>query len=101
MLFVLAGDWTLVTKNAFDFRGPAGAPGTGGHYQHVALHAGLVCLNAEDMDRSLQLAMFDAVLDLLDEEGDLINQGIEASVSAVDPEEIEIMRYTLPVEAPT
>jgi predicted nuclease of predicted toxin-antitoxin system len=39
MSFVLAGDWTLVTKNSFDFRGPAGAPGTGGHYRQVALHA--------------------------------------------------------------
>jgi predicted nuclease of predicted toxin-antitoxin system len=100
MAFVLAGDWTLVTKNSIDFRGPAEAPGAGGQYRHVALHAGLVCLNAEDMDRSLQLAMFEAVLDSLAEQGDLINQGIDANVSEIGSEEIEIVRYTLPVDAP-
>jgi len=96
MSFVLAGDWTLVTRNSFDFRGPAGQPGARGHYQHVVLHAGLICLNADDLDRSLQLAMFAAVLDILAEDGDLINQVIEASASATDPEEIEIVRYAMP-----
>lgn len=97
MAFVLAGDWTLVTKNSYDFRGPADAPGSGGQYQHVELHAGLVCLNADDMDRSLQLTLFAAVLDVVAEEGDLINQGVEATVSATNPEEIEIERYALPM----
>ena len=96
--FVVAGDWTLVTKNSYDFRGPADAPGTGGLYQHVDLHAGLVCLNADDMDRALQLEMFDAVLNALAVEGDLINQAIEANVSEIDLGEFEILRYALPVE---
>lgn len=43
--------------------------------------------------------MFEAVLDSLAEEGDLINQGIEASVGEIGSEEIEIVRYTLPVRA--
>jgi hypothetical protein len=50
------------------------------------------------MDRSLQLAMFEAALDSLAEEGEFINQGIEASASETGSEQIEIVCYTLPVE---
>lgn len=39
--FVVAGDWTFVTRNARDFRGPRGLHGK------QAVHAGLVCLNAD------------------------------------------------------
>jgi predicted nuclease of predicted toxin-antitoxin system len=42
---ILQGDWTFVTKNSVDFRGPAGKPGSKGQYADVALHAGLICLN--------------------------------------------------------
>ena len=42
---ILDGDWTFVTKNSVDFRGPIGALGSKGQYADVVLHAGLVCLN--------------------------------------------------------
>ena len=38
--FILAGDWTFVTRNSADFRGMADRPGTKGQYADVALHAG-------------------------------------------------------------
>jgi hypothetical protein len=52
----LEGDWTFVTKNSIDFRGPASEPGSRGQYADVAVHAGLICLNGpEGMDLDLQL----------------------------------------------
>ena len=48
---ILDGDWTFVTKNSVDFRGPASRPGSKGQYADVAFHAGLICLNGpEGMD---------------------------------------------------
>jgi Domain of unknown function (DUF5615) len=37
--FILDGDWTFVTKNSIDFRGPANRPGTNGQYADVRLPA--------------------------------------------------------------
>jgi len=42
---ILEGDWVFVTKSAYDFRGPSGAPGTKGQHAKAELHAGLICLN--------------------------------------------------------
>ena len=42
---ILSGDWTFVTRNAYDFRGPAHAPGSKGEYAKTTLHPGLICLN--------------------------------------------------------
>ncbi|MFC0805236.1 DUF5615 family PIN-like protein [Ensifer sp. P24N7] len=42
---ILEDDWTFVTKNSVDFRGPKDKPGTKGQYADVAIHAGLICLN--------------------------------------------------------
>lgn len=94
--FVIAGDWTLVTKNSYDFRGPAAAPGTSGHYQDLPIHAGLICLNGDDMDGLMQRALFSAVLDALQEDGDLINRALEAHM--LDTGEIVIERYDIPDE---
>ena len=44
---VLEGDWTLVTRNAYDFRGPEAAPGTRGQYQRAEIHAGLIASTAQ------------------------------------------------------
>jgi hypothetical protein len=41
--FILDGDWTFVTKDSVDFRGPDSAPGSKGQYADVAIHAGLIC----------------------------------------------------------
>jgi len=43
---VVDGDWTFVTGNSVDFRGPASSPGSKGQYADIPLHAGLICLNA-------------------------------------------------------
>ncbi len=43
---ILEGDWTFVTNNSIDFRGPADKPGSSGEYADVRLHAGLVCVDA-------------------------------------------------------
>ena len=42
---IVDGDWTFVTRNSVDFRGPLDAPGSRGQYANVALHAGLICLD--------------------------------------------------------
>ncbi len=42
---ILEGDWTFVTNNSTDFRGPANEPGSSGEYADVRLHAGLVCID--------------------------------------------------------
>jgi hypothetical protein len=89
------GDWTFVTKNAVDFRGPADRPGAKGQYAGVALHAGLICLGAADaMDLDLQLELFEVALDELAGDPDLVNQVLEVTADAAD--EIHILRYALP-----
>jgi hypothetical protein len=49
--FILDGDWTFVTRNSVDFRGPLSRPGSRGQYAGVVIHAGLVCLNGPDSCR--------------------------------------------------
>lgn len=61
---ILAGDWTFVTRNAIDFRGPANKPGSRGQYADVTVHAGLVCLNGPfGMDLDMQVELFEQALD--------------------------------------
>jgi predicted nuclease of predicted toxin-antitoxin system len=53
---ILDGDWTFVTRNSVDFRGPSSRPGSRGQYVDVEIHAGLVCLNGPDgMDLDVQI----------------------------------------------
>ena len=95
--FILAGDWTFVTRNAIDFRGPAARPGSGGQYADVAIHAGLVCLaGPEGMDLDMQLDLFDEALSELARATDLVNQVLEISIDTDD--QITILRYELPSE---
>jgi hypothetical protein len=62
--FILDGDWTFVTRNSIDFRGPSSRPGSRGQYADVEIHAGLVCLNGPDgMDLDVQIEMFEQALD--------------------------------------
>lgn len=52
---IIDGDWTFVTRNSIDFRGPRDAPGSKWQYAHVVVHAGLICLNGPvGMDLDLQ-----------------------------------------------
>ena len=46
--FILEQDWTFVTRNSTDFRGPSNQPGSKGQYADVPIHAGLVCINGPD-----------------------------------------------------
>jgi hypothetical protein len=95
---ILDGDWTFVTRNSIDFRGPRYAPGSGGEYADVALHAGLICLNGPvGMDLDLQLELFQTALDELERDSDLLNQVLEVSLPDAE-DEIEVLRYKLPPE---
>ena len=93
---ILDGDWTFVTKNTVDFRGPKDVPGSRGQYANVAIHAGLICLNGPPgMDLDLQLELLEVALDELDRDDDLLNQVLEVTLEDPD-EEIEIRRYRPP-----
>jgi hypothetical protein len=92
--FILDGDWTFVTTNSIDFRGPSSGRGSKGQYSDAALHAGLICLNApEGMDLDLQLELFELALHEISD-GDLINQVLEITIE--DQTEIRVLRYALP-----
>ena len=91
---ILAGDWTFVTKNSVDFRGPAERPGTKGQYADVALHAGLICLNGPPgMDLDMQAELFEQALDELEANIDLVNQVLEITWGE---DALDVRRYRLP-----
>jgi hypothetical protein len=92
---ILDGDWTFVTKNSVDFRGPAQTPGSKGQYADVEIHAGLICLNGPvGMDLELQFELFECALDELADGAGLVNQVLE--ITATEDDEIAILRYGLP-----
>ena len=96
--FILDGDWTFVTRNSVDFRGPSSRPGSRGQYADVEIHAGLVCLNGPDgMDLDVQIEMFEQALDELADDADLVNQVLEITLE--NGEEFRILRYRLPAES--
>jgi hypothetical protein len=91
---IIDGDWTFVTKNSIDFRGPSSSPGSKGQYADVAIHAGLICLNGpEGMDLEIQRELFEIALDELGDD-DLVNQVLE--VTLTEQNEIHVLRYALP-----
>jgi hypothetical protein len=91
---ILEGNWTFVTKNAIDFRGPPDAPGSRGEYADVELHAGLICLNGPPgMDLDMQRELFRQALDELALAPDLVNQVLEVTLG---DEDLHIRRYSLP-----
>ena len=92
---ILNGDWTFVTRNSVDFRGPTSNPGSRGQYADVVIHAGLICLNGPDpMTVDVQLELFEQALKEIATDGDLINQVLEISVD--EGQELHILRYRLP-----
>lgn len=94
---IVDGDWTFVTKNSVDFRGPKNAPGSRGQYADVAIHAGLICLNGPPgMDIDMQIELFELALKELALDPDLVSQVLEISVDSED--ELHILRYSLPKE---
>ena len=93
---ILEGDWTFVTKNAIDFRGPDAKRGSRGQYAHVEIHAGLICLDAAGgMDLDLQIRLFQQALKEVGD-GDLINQVLE--VYLTDEGDVHVLRYRLPAD---
>jgi hypothetical protein len=93
---ILNGDWTFVTRDAIDFRGPDGHRGSKGQYADVQLHAGLICLGAAGaMDLDTQLRLFKEALAEVGD-GDLINQVLE--IYLTDKGDVHLLRYRLPAE---
>ena len=94
---ILNDDWTFVTKNSVDFRGPEDKPGTKGQYADVAIHAGLICLNGPPgMDLDMQIELFEQALLELDAGPDLVNQVLEITLD--DDDDLHALRYALPAE---
>ncbi|HHG4593442.1 DUF5615 family PIN-like protein [Pseudomonas aeruginosa] len=95
--FAVKNDWTLVTNNSVDFRGPAGGP-AGGLYALEDLHAGLVCLNCEDgaLDYPKQVEAFRGALAGLPP--DLVNQALEVTMLVTGGSEMSL--YFIPDEKP-
>ncbi len=93
--FILEGDWTFVTRNSVDFRGPSDDPGAKGQYADVEIHAGLICLNGpyDGMDLDMQLELFEQALEELEGNPDLINQVLEITC---EEDSIAVRRYGLP-----
>jgi hypothetical protein len=92
---ILEGDWTFVTRNSVDFRGPSSRPGSRGQYADVVIHAGLICLNGpEGMTLDIQLELFEQALEELTADDDLINQVLEITLEGND--ELRVLRYSLP-----
>ena len=91
---ILAGDWTFVTKNSVDFRGPPEKSGAKGQYADVTIHAGLVCLNGPpSMDLDMQIELFEQALDELETDADLVNQVLEITW---EEDGLHVRRYRLP-----
>lgn len=94
---ILEGDWTFVTNNSIDFRGPAGKPGSAGEYADVSLHAGLVCIDAPfGLNLKVQRQLFALILDELMKNGDLTNQLLEVSVRKDG--KVELRRIAVPTD---
>lgn len=94
---ILEGDWTFVTNNSADFRGPANEPGSSGEYADVRLHAGLVCIDAPfGLNLDLQRRIFSLVLDDLAKNGDLTNQVLQVDLRKDC--RVELERFALPAE---
>lgn len=94
---ILEEDWTFVTNNSIDFRGPADLPGSAGEYAGVRLHAGLVCIDSPiGLNLNLQRRLFAMILDELIKNGDLTNQLLEVSVRKDG--KLEFRRIAFPAE---
>ena len=92
---ILEGDWTFITNNGADFRGPAKNPGSHGVYAGISLHGGLICIDAPGgLNLERQKRLFDLILTNLEEEGDLTNQVLDVILSADGS--LELSRHAMP-----
>jgi hypothetical protein len=96
MTVILDADWTFITDNAFDFRGPADNPGTSGAYSGARIHAGLICLNRpHDDNRRIQLELLEEALsEVNDLDGDLVNRVLEVTLHHDDTIEATVYGLT-------
>jgi len=93
---IVEQDWTFVTRNSVDFRGPADRPGSKGQYANVPVHAGLICINGfGKITADIEILLFSAVLDQIGTADELVNEVIEVFLGE-DEDEFEIARYLLP-----
>ena len=100
MRAILDDDWTLVTRNADDFRPRADSASKAPCYADVPLHAGLVCLNLpEGTGRAEQQAYFRAALEAVGNPGELVNEILEVDPNPEDPDRPLIRRYDFPAPA--
>ena len=94
--FILDEDWTFVTRNSIDFRGPADQPGSRGQYANIPLHAGLICINGpERLTAEIEVDLFEIVLDAIGLT-EMVNEAIEINLAQVGSE-YELVRYALPI----
>lgn len=92
---ILDGDWTFITNNGIDFRGPAKTPGSHGIYAGASLHAGLICLDAPGgLNLERQKRLFALILSNLTDYGDLTNQVLEVCLSPDGS--VELTRISMP-----
>lgn len=95
MSVILDGDWTFVTANAFDFRGPDWAPGKTGGYSGATIHAGLVCLNMPyHTGRDRHFALLDVAIEALSHVDDLVNRVLEVTLR--HDQAIDVALYDVP-----
>jgi predicted nuclease of predicted toxin-antitoxin system len=90
---VIAGDFTLVTNNAEDFRG-GGKDKLGGEHARQEIHAGLVCLQSPRMSPRKQRELFQFALDALAGVPELVNQALE--VFEDDDGQVTVEIYDIP-----
>lgn len=81
---VAAQDWVLVTNNAIEFRG---------RYREIALHPGVVFL-LPAVRREAQMQLFEAALDRVRGQPDLVNTALDVTFDTVGRPVVTI--YTLP-----
>ncbi len=94
-LTILDGDWTFITNNSVDFRGPAKAPGSRGIYAGISLHSGLVCIDSPGgLNLERQKLLFKLILTNLEDHGDLTNQVLQVTLSSGGV--VELARYKMP-----
>ena len=97
MQAVIDDDWTLVTRNSDDFRPRRGSTSQAPCYVGQPLHAGLVCLNLPTSSgRARQLEYFQAALDYIGNQGDLINKVLEVDPDPADVQQVLLRIYDFP-----
>jgi hypothetical protein len=82
--FILEQDWSFVTRNSVDFRGPTNQPSSKGQDADIPLHAGLICIYGPDsMSAEYEVELFGIVLNELGP-NQMVNQAIEITLAEAE-----------------